>query len=304
MGKRIEETSDGLKIRDTETGNLAGSVSTIGKKAPTAKSLESKALLVESQEAISPVESSYQVYQEAIVSPEVDYGFEEYTLKDGTVKKIYRMPDYIDRSIDDAAYAIVGCDNDGNWDDVKHALGIWEDDDNDNYDELALDLLLKAYSEDQTNGIYYDFQKENPGRLGEYTYSRQETSALVSTDTATHLAMSYSTRSRIINALAENKNISKDIALSLATNNALRWHEAARLSSVEGYGEEFYRKHKAYRKTKIAKEQEELALLEASGDSEAIDSKRRWINHQIKELESFESRVVWFREQRAKEATL
>ena len=66
MSKRIEETSDGLKIRDTETGNLAGSVSTVGKKAPTAspKTLDSQATLAESIEP-SSVESSYQTYQEA-----------------------------------------------------------------------------------------------------------------------------------------------------------------------------------------------------------------------------------------------
>lgn len=34
MGNNIEQTSDGLKLRDASTGKLAGSVATKGKSAP------------------------------------------------------------------------------------------------------------------------------------------------------------------------------------------------------------------------------------------------------------------------------
>lgn len=36
MGKKVIETSDGLKLVNSKTNKLAGSVSTVGKKAPTA----------------------------------------------------------------------------------------------------------------------------------------------------------------------------------------------------------------------------------------------------------------------------
>ena len=112
--------------------------------------------------------------------------------------------------------------------------------------------------------------------------------------------MSYSRQPRIINDLANNDNISGEIALSLAANRALSWHNASNLSSHEDWGNDFYSAHKAFRESRIAEENERLSSLEAEGDKEKIHSQKRYTDYVVEELNHFEKRTIWFREQKEK----
>ena len=322
MTKKAEETKDGLKIRDTETGKLAGSVSTGGKQAPTTPvsprgTQEVQTPTDENRVAIDAALERFvvafekykgsehyrkRVASEDLVTEKVDYGFEEVQVGE-KVEKVARMPDYIDRRIDYYYLIFNNCEADGNFDDVKRELGIEYDEDswsNEDRDELRFSLLMKGFHEDEEKGIHYDFQEEQDWSKTP-AYERHALTARFSSDPATHLAMSASDYSFIVNQLAGNANINREVALTLALNPRLSLHESGELATREGFGDEVYGVRKNMLEKKISEHEDRFKRMESLEESKTIDreailrSVGNYLRYAKENLENFEKRVEWFK---------
>ena len=254
---------------------------------------EASAVIQPSEEVLTPVDIALAAYQNTNQIVPVEEIFEEREINSPyggkRIIKVYQMPNYIDREIDKVNLLIDSCESDGNWDDVRYELDIWDVDheDYDDHQALRWNLQYEAYKADKANGIEYDFQNEID-QSQESAEEKQSSSAFWSSDPATHKAMSYSRQSRIIDGLANNENISKEIALSLASNPALTSLSVkVHLANNLDWGDEFYLEHLRYLNRCIS-------TAEVGFDASSEEKERELASNRLdlanRDLDSFKTR--------------
>lgn len=246
-----------------------------------------------SEEVLTPVDKSYEAYQKTTQMVAGEETFEEREINSHyggkRIIKVYEMPNYIDREIDRVNLLIDSCESNENWDDVRYELDIWDVDheDYDDHQALRWNLQYEAYKVDKANGIEYDFQNEID-QSQESAEEKQSSSAFWSSDSATHKAMSSSRQSRIIDCLANNKNISKEIALSLASNPALTsLSTQVNLANNFDWGDEFYLEHLRYLNHCV--DSAEIGF-DASSDKEERERASHKLDLANRNLNSFKTR--------------